>query len=96
MVALRYPDRLLEIDLYVTSSITGPIIEMMQKTCQELETIRMYHQALRSTSDMAEILGQHHTPEVVPKTPKVLHATKAGTAVLARRSRTELSDLLVL
>jgi hypothetical protein len=44
MVALRHPDRLLEIDLYVTSltsSMTGPIIEMMQKPCQELESIRI-------------------------------------------------------
>jgi hypothetical protein len=30
----------------------------------------MYHQASRSMSDMAEILRQHHTPEVVAKTPK--------------------------
>jgi hypothetical protein len=41
VVALRHPDRLSEIDLYVTSSMTGPIIEMMQKPCQELESIRI-------------------------------------------------------
>lgn len=30
----------------------------------------MYHQASRSMSDMAEILRQHHTPEMAAKTPK--------------------------
>ena len=30
----------------------------------------MYHQASRSMSDMAEIVRQHHTPEMVTKTPK--------------------------
>lgn len=30
----------------------------------------MYHQASRSMSDMAEILRQHHSPEVPAKTPK--------------------------
>ena len=30
----------------------------------------MYHQASRSMSDMAEILRQHQTPEMVAKTPK--------------------------
>ena len=35
----------------------------------------MYHQASRSMSDMAEIIRQHQTPEVVTKTPKSpLHA----------------------
>jgi hypothetical protein len=41
MVALRHPDRLMDIDLCVTSSMTGPIIEMMQKPCQEPESIRI-------------------------------------------------------
>jgi hypothetical protein len=41
VVALRHPDRLLEIDLHVTSSMNGPVIEMMQKPCQELESIRV-------------------------------------------------------
>ena len=39
MVALRHPDRLSEIDLHVTNSMTGPIMKMMQKPCQELESI---------------------------------------------------------
>ena len=30
----------------------------------------MYHQASRSMSDMAEIIRQHHSPEVAAKTPK--------------------------
>jgi hypothetical protein len=30
----------------------------------------MYHQASRSMSDMTEILRQHHSPEMVAKTPK--------------------------
>jgi len=45
----------------------------------------MYHQASRSMSDMAEILRQHHTPEVVAKTPKSPlrdPALEADTAVL--------------
>jgi len=41
MVALRHPDCLSEIDLYVTNSMTRPIIDMMQKPCQELESIRI-------------------------------------------------------
>jgi hypothetical protein len=41
MVALRYPDRLCEIDLDVTSSMTGSIVESIQKPCQALESIRI-------------------------------------------------------
>jgi hypothetical protein len=39
LVALRRPDRLCEIDLQVTSSMTGSIVEMIQKPCQALESI---------------------------------------------------------
>jgi hypothetical protein len=39
--ALRRPDRLCEIDLQVTSSMTGSIAEVMQKPCQALECIRI-------------------------------------------------------
>jgi hypothetical protein len=45
----------------------------------------MYHQASRSMSDMAEILRQHHSPEMVPKTPKSPSrdpVPEADTAVL--------------
>lgn len=45
----------------------------------------MYHQASRSMSDMAEILRQHHTPEMVAKTPKSPSrdpVREADTAVL--------------
>ena len=41
MVALRRPDRLCEIDLDVTSSLTRPIIEVIQKPCQVLDSIRI-------------------------------------------------------
>ena len=43
MVALRYPDRLCEIDLHVTlaSSILTSIVEVTQKQCQALESIRI-------------------------------------------------------
>jgi hypothetical protein len=41
MVALRRPDRLCQIDLDITSSMTGPIVEMVQKPCQALESIRI-------------------------------------------------------
>jgi hypothetical protein len=41
IVALRRPDRLCKIDLYVTSSMTGPIVEVIQKPCQALESIRI-------------------------------------------------------
>jgi hypothetical protein len=39
MVAHRDPDRLFEIDLYVANSMTGLIIETIQKPCQALESI---------------------------------------------------------
>ena len=39
MVALRRPDRLCEIDLQVTSSMTKSIVEAIQKPCQALECI---------------------------------------------------------
>ena len=39
MVALRRFDRLCEIDLDVTSSLTRSIIEVIQKPCQVLESI---------------------------------------------------------
>ena len=40
MAAHHHPDGLLEIDLdlYVACSMTGPIIEMMKKSCRELES----------------------------------------------------------
>ena len=41
MVALRRPDRLCEIDLHVTSSMLAPIIEVTQKPCKALESIRV-------------------------------------------------------
>jgi hypothetical protein len=41
MVALRRPDRICKIDLDVTSSMTGPIVEAIQKPCQALESIRI-------------------------------------------------------
>jgi hypothetical protein len=41
MVALRHPDRLCEINLNVTSPLTGPIVEMVPKPCQALELIRI-------------------------------------------------------
>ena len=37
MAAHHHPDRLLEIDLYVACSMTGPVIGMMKKSCHELE-----------------------------------------------------------
>ena len=39
--ALRHPDRLCKIDLNVTSSMTGPIVKVIQKPCQVLEGIRI-------------------------------------------------------
>ena len=39
--ALRHPDRLCNIDLNVTSSMTGLIVEAVQKPCQVLEGIRI-------------------------------------------------------
>ena len=41
MNALRHPDRLCKIDLNVTSSMTGLIVEAIQKPCQVLEDIRI-------------------------------------------------------
>jgi hypothetical protein len=41
MVAFRRPDRLREISLNVPSSIIGPIVEVIQKPCQALESIRI-------------------------------------------------------
>ena len=41
MNALRHPDRLCKIDLDVTSSMTGSIVEAIQKPCQVLEGIRI-------------------------------------------------------
>ena len=41
MVALRHPDRLCEIDLHVTSSMLASIVEVIQKPCQALESIRI-------------------------------------------------------
>ena len=41
MVALRHPDRLCEIDLHVTSSMLATIVEVIQKPCQALESIRI-------------------------------------------------------
>jgi len=40
-VALRRPDRIYEINLDVTRSMTGPIVEMVSKPCQVLERIRI-------------------------------------------------------
>ena len=39
--ALRHPDRLCNIDLNVTSSMTGPIVKAIQKPCQVLEDIHI-------------------------------------------------------
>ena len=41
MVALHHPDRLCEIDLHVTSSMFIPIVEVTQKPCHALESIRI-------------------------------------------------------
>ena len=41
MVALRRPERLCEIDLDVTSSMTSLMVETIQKPCQVLERIRI-------------------------------------------------------
>jgi hypothetical protein len=41
MIAFRRPDRLREISLYMPSSIIGPIVEVIQKPCQALESIRI-------------------------------------------------------
>ena len=41
MVALRRPDRLCEIDLHVAVSMLAPIVEMTQKPCKALESIRI-------------------------------------------------------
>ena len=40
-VALRHPDRLCEIDLDLTNSMTGSIVEVIQKPCPALESIRI-------------------------------------------------------
>ena len=40
-LALRRPDRLCEIDVDITSSMTKSIIEVIQKPCQVLESIRI-------------------------------------------------------
>ena len=39
VAALHCPDRLCSIDLDVTSSMTGPIVEAIQKPCREVESI---------------------------------------------------------
>jgi hypothetical protein len=39
VVALRHPDRLCKIDLQVTSSMAGSIVEAIQRPCQALESI---------------------------------------------------------
>ena len=49
MAALRRPDRLCEIDLHVTSSMLPSIVEVTQKPCQELESIRITVEAAPST-----------------------------------------------
>src|SRR6266446_9267659 len=41
MVALRHADCLCDIDLYVTRAMTRPIVEMIQKPCQALESIQI-------------------------------------------------------
>jgi hypothetical protein len=41
MVAFRRPDRLCKIDVHVTSSMLAPIVEVTQKPCQTLESIRI-------------------------------------------------------
>jgi hypothetical protein len=41
IVAFRHPDRLYKIELYVTSSIIGSIVEAIQKPCQALESIQI-------------------------------------------------------
>ena len=49
MVALRRPDRLCEIDLHVTSSMLASIVEVTQKPCQALESIRITVEAPTGT-----------------------------------------------
>ncbi len=51
VVALRHPDRLCEIDLGVTSSMTGPIVDMIQKRCQALEGIRIKVEELEDATN---------------------------------------------
>ncbi len=41
LVALRCPDRICEINLTLTSSMTGPIVELIQKPCPALEKVRI-------------------------------------------------------
>ena len=41
MVALRHPDRLCKINLHVTSSMVASIVEVTQKPCQALESVRI-------------------------------------------------------
>src|SRR6266403_603753 len=41
ILALHHPDRLSKIDLQVTSSMTGPIVETMRRPCLALESIRI-------------------------------------------------------
>jgi hypothetical protein len=49
-LALRRPDRLCEIDLHVTSSMLASIVEVTQKPCQALESIRITVEALTGPS----------------------------------------------
>ena len=50
MTALLRPDRLCEIDLQVTSRMTGSIVKVIQKPCQTLESIRIRVQNLTGPS----------------------------------------------
>ena len=51
MAALRCPDRLCEIDLRVTSSMLASIVEVMQRPCQALESIRITVEAPTGPSE---------------------------------------------
>ena len=59
MVALHHPERLCEIDLHVTSSMLAPIVQVVQKPCQALESIRIIVEAPTGPSILAcdEFLG---------------------------------------
>ena len=50
MVALRHPSRLCEIDLHVTSSMLASIIQVTQKQCHAIESIRITVDALTGPS----------------------------------------------
>jgi hypothetical protein len=52
LVALRYSDRICDINLSLTSSMTGPIVELIQKPCPALKKIRLTVKDAMGPSDM--------------------------------------------